>query len=67
MIQGNKTVLLTRKAAAEYLGIKEQTLSSWATSKRVALPFVKVGRRAMYRLADIEQFIESNLVMGAAA
>jgi hypothetical protein len=38
-----QTQLLTRKAAAEYLGVKENTLAVWATTKRHPLPYIKVG------------------------
>jgi len=58
--------LLNRNEAASILGIKPQTLSKWSCSKLVALPYVKVGRRAMYSMVDIENFIERNRVGGAA-
>lgn len=48
--------LLTRRQAADYLGVKEQTLASWHSSGRYSLPVVKVGRSARYRIADLETF-----------
>lgn len=62
-----ETQLLSRNAAAAALGVKPQTLASWATSGRYSLPFVKIGSRAMYRLADIENFIAEHLVTQEAA
>jgi excisionase family DNA binding protein len=50
--------ILNRKQAAEYLGIKEQTLACWACNKRYDLPVYKIGRHAKYRLRDLEMFIE---------
>ncbi|MDX1945238.1 MAG: helix-turn-helix domain-containing protein [Pirellulaceae bacterium] len=54
--------LLTREQAAEYLGIKPQTLSVWASTGRYSLPMVRVGRCVRYRVADLERFIESRTV-----
>ena len=54
--------LLSRKQAATYLGVKEQTLACWSTTKRYALPYVKVGRLVKYRRVDLEKFISENLV-----
>ena len=54
--------LLTRPEAAEFLRLKPQTLAAWAVTKRYQLPFVKVGRRAMYRLSDLEAFLTRRTV-----
>jgi len=54
------TQLLTRKAAAEFLGCKENTLAVWATNKRYSLPFYKVGRLVKYKISDLENFILEN-------
>jgi len=68
MTQSNdETILLSRERAAKVLGIRPQTLACWACNKRYPLPFVKIGRRVMYRLADIEQFIIDNVVEKEAA
>lgn len=62
-----ETILLSREDAAKALGIRPQTLACWATTGRYNLPFVKIGRKVKYRLADIERFIAANLVMQEAA
>ncbi len=49
--------LLTRRQAAEYLGITPRTLAVWACVKRYPLPYVKVGRLVKYRRADLDAFI----------
>lgn len=59
--------LLSRKQAAEHLNIEPQTLASWACNGRYGLPFVKIGRRVMYRLADLEAFIARNTIGGEVA
>jgi excisionase family DNA binding protein len=57
-------LLVSREQAAEFLGVRPQTLAAWASSRRYALPFVKVGRRVMYRLSDLDAFIERNVFGG---
>jgi excisionase family DNA binding protein len=48
--------LVTREQAAEYLGLRPQTLSVWAMTGR-NLPYVKLGHRVRYKLADLDRFI----------
>ena len=52
--------LMTRREAASYLGIKEQTLALWAHANRYDLPYYKIGSTAKYKLEDLERFIELN-------
>lgn len=59
--------LLPRDEAAEYLGIKPQTLALWHSTGRYALPVVKVGRSVRYRLSDLEAFIAARTVSHAGA
>jgi excisionase family DNA binding protein len=54
-LEGDK--LLSRQEAAEYLGIKAQTLATWTSAKRYRLPIVKVGRSVRYRLSDLEKWM----------
>lgn len=56
--------LLTRKQAAEILGVTEGTLAVWACNKRYGLRFIKVGRLVKYKLSDIEAFIEKRTRTG---
>ena len=51
--------LLTREQAAEYLGIKPQTLAVWATTGRYDLPVVHVGRLVRYRRDHLDEFLAS--------
>ena len=54
--------LLTRKEAAEYLGIKAKTLAVWLCVGRYNLPCVKIGRLAKYRKEDLDNFIEQRSI-----
>ncbi len=54
-----KEKLLSRKEAAEFLGVTEHTLAVWACTKRYKLSFVKVGRLVKYRYSDLLTFLES--------
>ncbi len=54
--------LISRAELAKMIGIKENTLAVWAVNKRYDLPYVKIGSRAMYRVKDVEQFIDDNLI-----
>ena len=56
--------LLTRKQAAQYLGVTERTLAVWKSTGRYALPCVKVGRLAKYRIVDLDAFISRRTVGG---
>ncbi len=56
------TNLLTRKEAALYLGVTESTLAVWACEKRYGLPYVKMGRLAKYRQADLDAFIKQRTI-----
>lgn len=58
--------LLTRKEAAEYLGVRPETLAVWHCVRRYKLPVVKVGRSVRYRLADLEAWLTER-TEGAAA
>lgn len=51
-------ILYTRKQAAEFLGVKENTLAVWHTNKRYDLPMVKVGRLCKYRLSTLLEFLD---------
>ena len=53
---GTITPLLTRREAADFLGVKPQTLGLWHSTGRHRLPVVKVGNRCHYRLSELEKF-----------
>lgn len=47
--------------AAEYLGLHPRTLDNWR-SQGCGPRYVRVGRRIVYRVADLETYIESRTV-----
>jgi excisionase family DNA binding protein len=63
----SSTKLLTRRQAAEYLGLKPQTLGAWTCTGRYALPFIRVGRAVRYRMGDLEKWLASRTVGAAQA
>lgn len=52
--------LLTVKELAEYLGLKEHTLYTWVSQRRI--PFVKCGRLTKFDLKAIDGWIKENTV-----
>lgn len=53
--------LLSPVEAAEILGTTAQTLAVWRCTGRQNLPYVKVGRKVLYREEDIQSFIEARI------
>jgi hypothetical protein len=54
--------LLDTAAAAAYLGAGKQTLIGWRSTKRYALPYVKIGRKVQYRMVDLDAFITARTI-----
>jgi excisionase family DNA binding protein len=54
-----KSNLLTRKEAAEYLGITTHTLNIWAFKKQ-NLPYYKVGKLTKYKLSELRDFVNNS-------
>ncbi|EOM2950289.1 helix-turn-helix domain-containing protein [Escherichia coli] len=51
---------MTRKQAAEYIGVSEGTLGVWACTGKVKLPFYKAGRcRVFYLKSELDEFLQS--------
>ena len=53
--------LINPSDAADILGVVKGTLAVWRSTGRYNLPYVKIGSRVMYRLTDIQAFIEERL------
>ena len=56
----NKKLLNTREAA-KYLGLAEQTLHNYRFNRKPP-SYIKLSRRILYELAELDKFIESNRV-----
>jgi excisionase family DNA binding protein len=54
--------MMTTAEAAEYLGVRPQTLSVWRSNKRYPIPFIKVGQGVRYRKSDLDAWLESRTV-----
>ena len=56
------TSLLTPEQAGEFLGVTVGTLNVWRATRRYPLVYIKIGRKVMYRLRDLESFADSRAV-----
>ena len=58
---------LPRTEAAAYIGVEVSPLASWATYRRASseLPFAMIGKKAYYRKADLDRFVESRFAVSA--
>jgi len=57
----SRSHLLTRREAAAYLGVSEQTLAVWKCLGRYNIPCIKIGRMVRYRKADLDAFIAQHI------
>lgn len=56
--------LLTTEEAANYLAVTPSILVNWRCTKRVKVPFVRIGHAVRYRRNDLDKFLESQLEEG---
>ncbi len=56
-----KTRYIDKKALSEYLGLSRFTIDMWVCQRRI--PFIKMGRRVMFDLQDIEKWISQNKII----
>ncbi len=55
----NSQEKMTRKEAAEHLGVSVQTLANWAHTGKVKIPFHKLGRKVLYMRSDLDTYLAS--------
>lgn len=58
--------LLTAEQAAKLLQVEPQTLANDRSTKRIGIPFAKIGGAVRYRPADLLEFIEKSMVRPAS-
>lgn len=58
--------LLTNKEAADYLRVAPHTLDNWRYESS-GPPYLKLGRKVLYRQGDLDAFLEANYVGGATS
>ena len=51
--------LASPKAVAKDLNVTVGTLQVWRSTARYDLPYIKIGGKVMYRIEDVNKFIES--------
>lgn len=54
--------LLDTEGAAKYLALSPATLSTWRCTRTVCIPWVRIGRRCMYRVSDLDGYINAHVV-----
>ena len=57
---GNELQLVSVRHAAQLLGIAPNTLRQWICYGK--FPYIKVGRRTVVAIKDLERFVERNRV-----
>lgn len=55
----NSQEKMTRKEAAEHLGVSVQTLANWACTGKEKIPFHKLGRKVLYMRTDLDAYLAS--------
>lgn len=51
--------------AAQYVGLATSTLITDRCTRRLGIPYLKLGRKVLYRQRDLDQWIESRVVRAA--
>ena len=51
------TERLDSAAAADYVGVAQQTLALWRSAGRYSLPYSKIGRKIYYSRADLDAWL----------
>jgi hypothetical protein len=53
--------LLTPTEAARHIGVTAGTLSVWRCTGRYSIRYLKIGRKIMYRLTDLDAWLDSRV------
>jgi len=56
---------LTKKELAVMLGLSVFTIDSWVSERR-EIPFVKMGKRVMFDIRDIQRWVDKNKMLPRA-
>ena len=60
----NEINLMTAVEAAKYLNIPVKTLQTWRCTKRVKVPYLKIGGNVRYRKSDLDAYINGLVITG---
>ena len=55
------TTYITPQQLADQLHTSTQTLAQWRATGRYRLPYIKVGRKVLYRPQDVDKWLESRV------
>ena len=58
--------MLSADQAAQAICSNPATLSVWRCTKRVTIPYAKIGRRVVYKAGDLKKFMAERTVDGSA-
>jgi hypothetical protein len=58
--------LWNTEQTAQKLAVTKGTLEVWRCTRRYPLRYVKVGRKVMYRAADVEAFLTARTMPGVS-
>jgi len=62
-----ENTFLVTADAAKFIHVAAGTLPIWRTTKRYNLPYIKCGRKVLYRKSDLIAFLESRRIMPGTA
>jgi len=57
LLDAAKKRLLSVREAAQYLGVQERTIYSWASQEKI--PSVHIGRRLLFNQEELDRIIEA--------
>lgn len=51
---------MTRKEAADYIGVALATMANWACTGKVKIPYYKAGlKKVIYLKSDLDEYLKS--------
>lgn len=59
----NMNDTMTEREAAAYLGLSHNTLRTWRCTKKVEIPYVKIGKAVRYRKNVLDFFLDKCVVL----
>lgn len=51
-------VLLTTSEVADITGNTVSTIATWRCTRKVNIPYIKIGKTVRYRLSDVMKFLD---------
>jgi len=51
---------MSTKEAAKFLGVQPNTLAVWRSKGINKIPYLRLGRKILYKKSDLIQYIEAN-------